>query len=304
MRCLSGWLFLMVACGNGDSSQTEQDQLDLAAEEGTVAAVVDGRSVSVAEVQAVVDETGLSPRAALDRLVERELLYGEANERGLGLSRPVRRVREQAMVQAFLEREVEAAILPSSIEHDALMALYRSEDRYSRPQRRRSTHILFVYEGDDAGLSARSRSLAERALRELQQAERPEEVIERYRGLDELDALPIRVEDLEPAGPGELYQESFLEGLFSGPGRGAAAHVVESSFGWHAILVTEVVESYEAPWDEVELELRKRVATRRRAVLLDELTLDLSQRHRVIVVEESIGAALAVDVGEQAIGAP
>jgi hypothetical protein len=76
--------------------------------EGPVVAEVDGDPIGLGEVQRLCDVTGLSPRAALERLVGERLLVQHAAEQGYGELPAVERAAARARVRALLASTIEA----------------------------------------------------------------------------------------------------------------------------------------------------------------------------------------------------
>ncbi|MDB4975499.1 MAG: hypothetical protein JWN48_3840 [Myxococcaceae bacterium] len=93
----------LVACG----SAREPAPRPASGELGQAAALVDGEAISLDEVERLRASTGLSARAALDRLIGERLLSRYAEQHGYGKLRAVTQGVEQARVQALLAREVE-----------------------------------------------------------------------------------------------------------------------------------------------------------------------------------------------------
>jgi hypothetical protein len=77
--------------------------------QGPVVAEVDGDVIGLAEVQHLCSVTGLSPRAALARLVSERLLVRHAAEQGYGELRAVERAAARARVRALLASTIEAS---------------------------------------------------------------------------------------------------------------------------------------------------------------------------------------------------
>lgn len=77
--------------------------------QGPVVAEVDGDAIGLGEVQRLCDVTGLSPRAALERLVSERLLVQHAAEQGYGELPAVERAAARARVRALLAATIEGA---------------------------------------------------------------------------------------------------------------------------------------------------------------------------------------------------
>jgi len=75
-----------------------------------VAATVDGVPITLDEVRWLVAETGLTPRDALARLIDEQLLVQRAEARGYGKGAQLARELTRARVRALLAHEVEAPV--------------------------------------------------------------------------------------------------------------------------------------------------------------------------------------------------
>lgn len=83
--------------------------------EGPVVAEVDGDAIGLGEVQRLCDLTGLSPRAALQRLVGERLLVQHAAEQGYGDLPAVERAAARARVRALLASTIEVPAVGDTV---------------------------------------------------------------------------------------------------------------------------------------------------------------------------------------------
>ncbi|UJR79500.1 peptidylprolyl isomerase [Sandaracinus amylolyticus] len=254
----------------------EQEQVG-----GTIVSTVDGAPITLAEVEEVARETGLSPQDALRRLQEERVLAAHAEAAGLGDDHEVQDAVRRASVQALLEARVEAEITPASIPAEQVAERMDAQRaRWWRPERRRSTHVLARLAPDappEAGAAAER--FVRRAIERMSAAEdaRAEAHVigeEDHSGR----TYTVLVEDLPPvARDGQLVPE-YLDALFARGERGVLAEPVRTRFGWHAIVLTEVMPPWEAPRDEVEAAMRQELAVEARAARLEELVRELAGR--------------------------
>ncbi len=100
-------LALGVLLGCGDDAKTAA--APVVTVQGPVVAEVDGDAIGLGEVQRLCDLTGLSPRAALQRLVAERLLVQHAAEQGYGDLPAVERAAARARVQALLASTIEVS---------------------------------------------------------------------------------------------------------------------------------------------------------------------------------------------------
>ncbi len=264
---------------------------------GGVVATVDGVAVTLDDVRRVRAETGLAPRAALDRLVEELLLASEAQRRGLSRAPRVRRATRQALAQALLAREVEARVTPESISAQDLDAAYETERRrFDVPARRASVHVLArMGRPSPDDLEAAGRRFAEQALADFSTDTSPDAWLARHSAITGR-RFEVRAERVPPLGPGDAADPGYIAALEGNDAPGAVPHAVRTSFGWHAIVVTEVIPAHAVPRDEALSTLRTELVTRRRAERLDQLLSELSSQTRVVRDEATIRATFAADL--------
>ncbi len=101
-RCACVWLLIGCGGASGPADQAGPHALGLAA------ALVNGEPIELAEVRRLSIATGLTPQAALSRLVTERLLEQYARARGYAAEPAVRRGVAQAQVRALLAQAVEA----------------------------------------------------------------------------------------------------------------------------------------------------------------------------------------------------
>ncbi len=285
---LSLWIVIAVLLGCGSASDEAEtpratlDAEDESAARGPVVATVDGTAITVGEVEDVVRRTGLSPREALTRLEEEVVLSRAAAEAGIDRSDPeVRDIERRAAVQALLAREIEARITPESMDAALVEArLVHDAAMFAQPERRASVHVLATPdEGAGPEAEAAAERFARRVATELAGEADPAVAAERYR--DENDpgrSFTVRVEVLPPARPEELVQP-YSEALFSVAAPSLYASPVHTQFGWHVIVVTEIVPPWSMPREEAEAVVRRQLAVEARAEALIALEDRLMAEH-------------------------
>jgi len=98
-------LVLSCACPGGERGGDQATPVSRA--RGALVAKVDGAAIGVEQVRELAEATGLTPREALQRLEEEQLLVREAARRGYGRPELVERELRRALVQALLADTVE-----------------------------------------------------------------------------------------------------------------------------------------------------------------------------------------------------
>ncbi len=132
-----------------------------------VVARVDGVSIRASDVAAEMRRGGGSPRAALDRLVDFELLAAAAAHTVTpATDTDVGEARDQAAVQLLLERELEPHLGKDSIPDDVLRGLYQKALSVFVHPRLVEIGLLLVYTG--ARMKAEPRTQALETARALE----------------------------------------------------------------------------------------------------------------------------------------
>lgn len=143
-------------------------------------------------------------------------------------------------------------------------------DKLQVPERRRSWHIL-VKDSSEAG-----RRLAESILREVRRADDPKAVYHRYAGGDGVETeLEVSAEELPPMSTKAGIEKPYKDALFGAKSEGPLEEVVGTSYGWHAIMLTEIIPAEKRTVQDVEDEIRKRLSQKKRFEKLVEIVRKL-----------------------------
>lgn len=264
--------------------------------EGPIVATVDGVDISLREVEDVVRRTGLSPRQALTRLEEEVVLARAAEAEGMGDDDPeVRDVERRAAVQALLAREIEERIRPETIpDEEVAERLLRDLPMFAQPERRASVHVLARPIRDaPPEADAAAERFARRVLSELMAEADPAAAAERYRDENvEGRTFEILVEAVPAARREGDLAAPYAAGLFGPTALGLVPEVVHSRFGWHVIVVTEILPPWEMPREEAESLVRRQLAVEARAAALVALEDRLMAEHPPVLDERGVSLAL------------
>jgi peptidyl-prolyl cis-trans isomerase D len=246
-------------------------------------------------------EARVGPRSpALAALLARELLAVAAARRGFDEGAAVERVATQAMVQRLLAEEVEAPLPPSAFSDDEVRARYEGDDRFVAPERRSSRHLLARFPARLARVDA----FADEVREPVREVLAPIlETVKAAGGIDPAAPAPEAtlpegmtwvVEEVPPFGPDGSLDPAYRDALFSLPGPGVVPRIVESTFGFHLIEVTEVTPARRVPFAEAEPALRREMAVEARRERLEELLTALRQQARVVVDQAAMAGVLAL----------
>lgn len=224
---------------------------------------VGGRSIGSAEVEDLAAAEAIDIEDALQRLIDQELLAQEAERLGFTVDRDGERPIERLMVRAMLH-EMEKENTPESISEKELREDYAMyEDKFRIPERRRTWHILVKDKGDEA------EALAASILRELQRAQDPHTVFERYAdGAPQGNELEVLAEELPPVTEKAGLEKSYKDAIFAAKSTGPLKSLVETSYGWHAIVVAEILPAEQLSMSDVEEASRLRISQGKRTAML------------------------------------
>jgi parvulin-like peptidyl-prolyl isomerase len=212
------------------------------------------------------------------------LLAAEAERRGYAGSSETQRVARQALVQALLARTVEA----NAISDAQLDAAYGPQkDRFEQPELRRSKHLL-------APVSAKAtqaeqdaaRAFVATAITRLQAATSVDQVFDALRA-EAPEALKVKVEQLPPAKPEGTFVAEYSKALFSLAAPGVVPEPVRTNYGYHAIVLTEIIPPKVIPRQEAFNALREELETSERKQRLDALVLELQHNTRVTYAQDA-----------------
>src|SRR5437016_3929188 len=114
------------ACGGRASSSGAVSTSNAIGEGAALVARVDGTPIHASDVAAEMRRGGGPARAALDRLIDFELLAGAAAPAfSPATDGEVAEARDQAAVQVLLERDLESRLGKDAIPDDVLRDLYQ-----------------------------------------------------------------------------------------------------------------------------------------------------------------------------------
>ena len=290
------------ACEDGEAEGRGPRRMGDAAVGGDVVATVDGVPITVSDVERVARGAHLSPREALASLEDRALLAGEAERRGYADRPEVRTAGERAMVQALLALEVEDFVTPQSIPEADARERWQSSTRWNRPERRATTHVLArIPEGSGPATVRAAEEIARDAVSALRAVEgdpgATAAVVGELRG-SARDGISVVVEELPPMARDARLEAPYVDAMFSLDSEGVVPHAVRTTYGFHAIIVTDIEPAVAVPFEEAEPEVRAEIATELRRTRVETLIESLRDRQEVQVHEGRVRDALAIDLFE------
>lgn len=239
-------LLLVGACSRHSPSESSA-----ALPEGVLAEVA-GRPITAA----LVHETGLTPERAVEHLVRAELIAAHMTEQDPALLRVAQRA---SLARSLLEGlRADALSKAGPITSDEANDLVRHRwVELDRPRSVRTAHLVVL--AQDEGRSEAARAHAEQLADAVRGIVEPNEFADRARaasaelGLPEgtslrVEALPPVAEDgrtvpvdvLDRGGPRSLVEE-YAQAAARLQRVGDQSPVVETSYGYHVLLATEIL---------------------------------------------------------------
>jgi hypothetical protein len=289
LRLLCAALVFIACCksSNGTNDSKKEDKKHTYGEQqagSQVVSTVNGVAITLSDVNRVARQTGFSAREALAKLQAELLLAERAEALGFRDDPAVEFVTKQAEVQALLTKDVE----PVEVTKEEIEKAYEKDDAYRIPESRRSLSVLAKIEKNaDSKTWQAGEMFARNAIRAFQSSPDIEGVFERFKSTK--SSLFRVIAEKLPATPrnGHFVKE-FENALFNHPTPGVLPDPVRTIYGWHAIVLLEIVPSKTISLEEVTDALRKKIATNKRKAALEDLVRTLRRRTRVIRNESAI----------------
>jgi peptidyl-prolyl cis-trans isomerase C len=264
---------------------------------GHVVATLNGETITDEDVASVARAEGITDvRQALDRAVDMRLLADEAARRDLGNDPLVTDTSRRGAIQALLATTVERVVRPDNLPRADFEAGMRIRGfELSHGELRATVHAV-VLASDDAGLSAHE-SARDRAarLRDLVMAMPLPRTPESFQQLAEreLHDVPHRVESLPAVDAqgrwarGDLAEPfAVATGALQQPGD--VSPVVETTFGFHVIVLVSREPAVVRPEAEVRAMVAEELLWRLRHRELDEQLEALRARYHAQVREQAL----------------
>ena len=243
----------------------------------TLSAAADSSvAITVADVQALVDESDLSPQEALRRLQAERLLMGAAEERGFSGDPEVAWVKRQAAVQALLD-QVAGTVTVSDA--DLRAAYDKAGPRFGHPELRAAVHVLArLPKNASPRADAAAKAFVQKIIPDLARAEDPAAFVKALDNQKQPEFIVVG-EVLPPLPNGETLEAPFMTELYAAKGEVVVEKPVRTSYGWHAMRVVQIIPEKRTPMEVAAKELRPELLRERRAKLVDDL-LERARKER------------------------
>jgi peptidyl-prolyl cis-trans isomerase C len=264
-----------------------------AAEPSDVVARVDGKAITLSEVQQRIDALDPYSRARysspeqrkkfLENLVRFEVLAREAEKRGYDRDPDVQRMVKNQMIQALLREEVDAKVKAEPITDADVARYYREHEAlFRQPEQVRVSQILVA-----------DRTLADKIVAELRSEQKHDKSDRPFRGMVEKYSTD---EDSKPLG-GDLtffdrqttqLPKPIVEAAFALREVGEISSPVASGKGYHVLRLTQRRPGFTRPLEGVTAEIKRLILVDRRAMKQEEMVSEMRQKLNVQIYEEQL----------------
>ncbi|MBI3333720.1 MAG: peptidyl-prolyl cis-trans isomerase [Candidatus Omnitrophica bacterium] len=246
---------------------------------GKISAVVNGQAITSGDLDQRMAKLSPSSRAALgndrrrllDELITETLLIQEARRRGLEQDIEVRQLIKEARRQILVGRllEVVRTQMPVEVSDQEIKQFYEQHhEELAEPESFRASHILL--ETEEAAKKALERVKGGEAFAKV--AQELSDDPSKAKGGDigfftKEEIIPEFIAACERLKPGEM------------------SGVVKTPLGYHVILLTDHRDARKLPFDEVQDQIRRRLAAQRQQRQVEAFVQSLRSRAQVAVHE-------------------
>lgn len=288
IQLLSGFLMFVIMCSPAPRLVEKENETkhERQPKRGNrVVSTVNGVAISEADILETMKQLDLSVNQALSKLEAEKLLMIEAERRGYGDRPEVQYVAKQAAVQKLLA----SAIEPVEISQDDLKAMYeRNIKRYITPEYRRSLHILAKMEQkSDKQAWEAGRKFALEAIGEFSASDSVDAVFESFKKRDS-ELFKVVAERLPPVPKEGRFVSEFEEALFGAEQIGVIPEPVKTIYGWHAIVLLEIIAPKNISLEQAAGQLRKMIQQKKRKDRLEHLLKILREQTEIVLNEPEV----------------
>jgi parvulin-like peptidyl-prolyl isomerase len=280
---LAGGCLWLIACHRRPA--TDAPQVD----PRKVVADIDGAAITVADVERQIakqpallrEQYQAAPRKKqmVESMVRFELLSKEAELKGYDKDPEVVRAARQQMVNALVQKEVNARFPPERISETEAQRYYDGHlADFRRPEQVRVSQIVVASKADAARVAAAARALAptdEKGFRELvEKHSQDRESKERGGDMGAFDAS------------GSL-QKPLLEAVLK-LRVGEVSEPVQMGGAFHILRCTQRIPGMNRPFSSARREIQARIAAFARTKYMDEWLSEVRARHKVRTFDENL----------------
>lgn len=219
-----------------------------------IIAKIDNNTVVKSDVDFVIKETGISPKIALDKLIETELLSQYAKKIGLKVSRFNDIIKKQS-IQRYLTNNFESKITPQSISEEELRASYQKNiSMFVHPQLYKVVHILVDLPAETATKEKKQQAykIAQNIWMDAKNIISLDEFGELAEQYKVNSPFQIRYEKLPLFSKDDLFlDQDFIKAAAKLTESNKLSDIVETKFGYHVIYLLEIIKAKNEPFDKV-----------------------------------------------------
>lgn len=286
-RCLLLTVATLARCHGGGSPEQRDappPRVESPRADEIVVARVDGVPILASDVARQARLAGVSTRAALDSLIDMEVLVAEATRRGLAATDDAIDTARRAAVGRLLEEEFERAFLAGTVSESDLLARYRQQQRrFVQPELRRVVHALAAVSGSSPGSQRTEAEARARALASAAAAGPLDPLAFGRLAQAHSDAgIQFRVEGLGTARTGDTA-EPFAKAAFELERPGLTSGVVATSFGYHVILLVGIEPAAVRSFDDARAQILDEARHELRERAFERFMRHLESGHQIVI---------------------
>jgi parvulin-like peptidyl-prolyl isomerase len=282
------WLLLLVAgCGSKGSPAAAP------AKSGSVVARVDGKEITVTDVQQRINALDPYSKARfsspeqrkkfLENLVRFEVLASEAQKRGYDRDPDVQRVLKNQMIEVFLRKELDDKLKAEEISDAEVAQYYRDhESQFRQAEQVRVSQIL-----------VKDRALADKVAAEARIQGQRDKSDAGFRALvskysEDVDSKELGGDLTFLDRKSTQFPPALIEAAYALKEVGDVSPPVASDKGFHVVKLTQRRAGFTRPIEAVAGEIRRLILRDRRAKKMEEMVAHMREKLKVEIYEDQL----------------
>ncbi|MFH2007425.1 MAG: peptidylprolyl isomerase [bacterium] len=263
----------------------------------TVVARVNGHAIAASEVRSRMQQTQLDARAALEQLIDEELLFQEAERRGIHKEPAVVEAGKQAAVYRLLAETFEKEYTKASVPDKELRRVYKAEApvRFHRPEHRHFGHAYLTRPWFKQGKRWLLDEAADRKLKQAMlefhktvQAEQPR-TWEQFQKLTKgVKAAGQELKTQDGVLPYHLLRRPFANALWALELPGEWSGLIVTRRWYHVAFLLEIKPRLHISYEDAKELIREKVYPFARRKAFQEWVDALRAQCRIVVKPEHL----------------